>query len=73
MLRDVEETVAKWSALEEKNFDLNRRKAFEERREESAQGAVGQLHKWTKPVAVWKTTGQARCRKWIGQGVWTDG
>ena len=54
MLREVEEVVGRWSSLEDKNFDVERRKAFEERLEKAAQGAASNLHKWTKPVAVWK-------------------
>ena len=49
----MEEVAGKWSSLEDTKFDVERRKAFEERLEKAAQGAAGKLHKWTKPVAVW--------------------
>ena len=53
LLREVEDAAGEWSSLEDKTFEVERRKAFEERLEKAAQGAAGKLHKWTKPVAVW--------------------
>ena len=35
MLREVEEAAGKWSSLEDKKFEVERRKAFEERLEKS--------------------------------------
>ena len=60
----MEEAAGKWSSLEDKKFEVERRKAFEERLEKAAQGAAGKLHKWTKPVAVWK----ALVRQEAGKG-----
>ena len=69
----VEQAAGKWSSLEDKKFEVERRKAFEERLEKSGpRGSwqVAQVHQTGGSV---ETIGQARGREGTGQEVWTNG
>jgi hypothetical protein len=56
LLEDVWKVAERWAKKFEDEASQAKRRGWEQKLEQSALGGAGKLHRWTKPVAVWKPT-----------------